>query len=341
MTLDSIKKSCLNESSIIKVNILDKDNNFVCKTYDSLTDAERKKNVRELKRFVTRKYCEWDKINALSTDPQEKEKAQRYMSAYWAAILLAYWGKIYDWKNNSFSLNLPDTDYFDWLNDSLKDAFCYRSWMTTRRLHPKQYDSEWIDNPNYVEDENAADMSINYFCGARRGKEYQKANKDKRKANYQNVSIDQSFDEDGYSILDRKGLSSDPKEYNGIKSLINLFLSENKLVEAVILDMIAYGDSVKEDKNKIVLPNTITEDEEDNEEVYRYTYGFNERKVVKQLNQINDNYFTEYFNKEYKVKDYKPILEKLKKLSNGKLHTEIQKTLISIKQNPDLLQFIG
>lgn len=335
MTLEKMKKSCEFESSIINVNILDKDDKFVCKAYNVLSDSERKKNIRELKRFVTKKYCEWDEYTALATDPVEVEKGERYKSAYWAATMLAYWGKIYDWKSTSLSLNLPDTDYFDWLNDSLRDAFCYRSWMKRRRLHPKDPNSEWIDNPNYIEDEDAADKSINYFCAARRGKEYQAANKHKRKANYQNLSIDNTFDEDGYCILDREGLSTAGSGYNGVKSLVKLFLEENKVIEAVILDTIAYGDSVKEDKQKYV--NTVEEDEDVN---YRYSHEFNERKVVKQLNEINEQYFTDYFNKEYQVSDYKSILDKLKSLTNGKLHNEIQKTLMSIKQKPELLQFI-
>lgn len=344
MTLDELKKSCEIESSIIMVSVLGEDGKNVLKAYNVLSNKERQDNIRELKRFVTRKYCEWEELRWSTNDQDEIDKAERYMSAFWAAILLAYWGKIYEWKMNSFSLNIPDTDYFYWLNDSLRDAFCYRSWMKRRRVHPKQPDSEWMDNPNYIEDPDAADMSINYFCKARRGKEYQAANKHKRKANTQALSIDETFDEDGYSILDREGLSTKGHGYDGIKSLINLFLEEDKLIEAVIIDSIAYGDSLKEDKNKYIYTymdkNEKGEDVEVSETNYRYAHEFNARKVVKQLTELNDKYFTEYFTKEYNVKDYHPILEKIKSLDNNKLYKVIEKTLMSIQQTPELLQFV-
>jgi len=323
MTLDEVKRNCELEAELLKID---------GRGYQELTKNE-----------LGNGYCDWDEISSKTKDPAEEQRAEIMKSRYWAAILLRYWYKIPKWILESASLKLPAVEFFDWLNDSLHDAFYYRSWRPLRRAKPNDPNSEWIQNPQYnTMDSNVFDRSVNFFCGARRGKEYQAANKDKRKANVAATSIDKTFDEDGYSILDREGLSTKGSGYDGIRSLINLFLEENKVVEAVILDTIAYGDSVKEDKSKvdrtIVNPETNEEETETN---YRFSHQFNERKVVKQINDINEKYFTDYFNKEYKVKDYKPILEKIKSLTNGKLYKEIEKTLMSIKQSPELLQFIN
>lgn len=319
MNLNDIQKSCMAEASIIK-------------DYNELSKNE-----------LVNAYCDLDEKIYLYKDKTNLDRTQILMSAYWAAILLRYWYKIFEWLKTSSSLGLEATDYFDWLNDSLHDAFYYRSWRKKRREHPNIPDSDWIDNPQYVEDENAADKSINYFTGAKRGKEYQAANKQKRRSNYQSLSIDSTFDEEGYSILDREGLSVKGSSYNGLHELVNLFLEQDKLIEAVIIDSIANGESIKDEKYKYQFTTKVIEDNEEKEvteEVQRANYMFDARKVVKYLNSINENYFTKYFNKTYNVKNYKEILTQLKKLNNNKLYREIEKTLATLRNNKELLGYI-
>lgn len=327
MTLDELKRSCEIEASGLVVN---------GKTYDQLTKDE-----------LGNGYCDWDEIASFTEDDDERERAEIKRSQYWAAIMLRYWYKIFGWIPECKSLNLPVIEYFNWLNQSLEGVFYYRSWRPRRRIKPNDPKSEWIDNPQYKPDEeNCFDKSVNYFCKAQKGRIYQEFNKDKRKANTQAMSIDKTFDEDGYSILDREGLSTEGSGYNGIKSLINLFLENDNGIAAVILDTIAYGDSIKEEKHKYDYTYVIESNDENKEDEvvtetnYRYAHEFNERKVVKQLSGINETYFIEHFNKEYKVKDYHSILDKIKSLNNGNLHSEIQKTLLTIQQRPELLQFL-
>lgn len=321
MTLLDIEKSCKAEASIINVD---------GKNYQELSKNE-----------LANLYCDYDEIYNFTKDEQEKDRAALMRSSLWAALLLRYWFKIYQWQKNSTSLGLGLIDFFTWLADSLRDAFYYRSW---RKIRWDANTNGWISNPQYVDDENAADKSINYFCGAKRGKEYQAANKDRRKANYQSLSIDTTFDEDGYSILDREGLCNSGGGYNGIKSLINLLLGEDKGIEAVIVDSIAYGDSIKEDKHKHTFMMQELDENGNQTEVeetcYRYSHEFNARKIVKFLSELNEKYFTEYFIKNYDIKDYKPIYEQIKNCSNSKLYKEIEITLNRIKDNPEYLNFL-
>ena len=341
MTLNDIKKGCEEESALLKVSILDEEGKEVVKPFNTLSDEERKKNIRQLKRYITNLYCDYDEKQYYSNDEAEKDSCERYKSACWAAVLLMYWGKIYDWMMNSKSLGLRETDFFDWLDGSVHDAFYYRSWRKKRRVKPNDPNSEWMDNPQYVEDENAADKSINFFCGARRGKEYQAANKDKRRANYQSLSIDGTFDEDGYSILDRKGLSVSGEDCMGVKGLVNQLLQDNKILEAIIVDGIANGDSFKETKTKMSrqVKSPVT-GEEETETYYKYSYDFNARRLVKFLTTMDQEYFMKSFAKEYNLKNPEEALKKLKSIPNNKLYKEIEKTIIVVKNTPELLGFV-
>lgn len=336
LTLDDIKLSCEKEAELLKVECIDDNGNKIIKGYKDLTKNE-----------LGNGYCDWDELSYFSKDEDERAKAEIMKSRYWAAILLRYWYKIPKWILESKSLRLPATTFFDWLHDSMHDTFYYRSWRKLRRARPNDPNSEWIDNPQYNDmDDNVFDRSVNFFCGARRGKEYQAVNKDKRKANVITTSIDKTVEEDGDSILDRtEGLASKGAGYDGIRELVKLFLSKNKYLEALIIDNMAYGDSYKTAKSKktytTVDYNLETEKNEEVEIEYNsYSYEFNERKLVKLLNEINDTYFTEYFNKHYKVEDYKPILESVKSVSNNKLYKEIEKTICTIRSNPELIQYI-
>lgn len=336
MTLDEIKLSVEKEAQLLKVETVDENGNKVIKGYEELSKNE-----------LGNGYCDWDELSYFSKDENERTKAEIMKSRYWAAILLRYWYKIPKWILESKSLRLPATTFFDWLHDSLHDAFYYRSWRLKRRARPNDPDSEWIDNPQYNNmDSNVFDRSVNFFCGARRGKEYQAANKDRRKANVITTSIDKTVEEDGDSILDRnEGLATKGSGYNGIKALVNLFLDNNKFLEALIIDNMAYGDSYKTTKSKKSYKTTeYNLETEQNEEVEieynSYSYDFNERKLVKSLTEIDDNYFTEYFNKKYQVDDYKPILDSVKGVSNNKLYKEVEKTICTIRSNPELVEYL-
>lgn len=262
---------------------------------------------------------------------------------YWSALLLRYWYKIFEWIGNSYSLGLEQVEYFNWLNEAVADAFYYRSWRPKRQDHSDKttpwITHPWIDNPQYrPEDAFAADRSIHYFLGAKRGKEYQLANKHKRRGNYQTLSIDSTFDEEGYYILDVAGLSEKPKVYDGIKELINTFLSKNKPIEAIVIDALCYGESYKTQSKKVVEQEYDEETGEMVEKKYKtYSHTFDPRRLVKCLNSIDEDYFKTYFTKRYEMEDYQPALEELKSSNNGKLYKAIERTLETIKQSPELL----
>ena len=276
-------------------------------------------------------------------------------NAYWAALMLRYWYKIYDWSKTSRSCRMELEDYIAWLHESLMDAFYYRGWRW-------EYDAvvregrfvEWkldengnkIPNEHYwKKDINAPDKSINFFLSARRNKEYQALNKDKRKSNMLSQSIEEGQEKVGDLSLEQLGAYSNDNHSvtSGVQFLITKFLHQGRTIEALIIDGIANQDSYKETKTS---EKVIDVDEETGEEVEEkiehYHYSLNERKLVKHLNQIDQKFMTQYFNHEYGIDDQEGsnILEKLKSLNNVKLYNYIRKTLVNLKQEPNIVELL-
>ena len=270
---------------------------------------------------------------------------ERLKSAYWAALLLRYWYKIFSWMETSRSLRLEPLEFFDWLNDALCDTFYYRSWRYPYKAIVKQGKFiEWKldENGNKIENEfyykkdpNAPDKSINYFCSAKRGKEYQYYNKDKRRAEVGITSLEAQIDENGDCMLDFYGVVEEPKETETSATLlVKYFLENNKQIQALIIDGIANQDSFKTIKTKCK--------DKEGEDYISYSHEFNPRKLVKHLNTINQEFMDCYFCKEYKLEQSKgsAILEQLKALSNTKLYTFIKNTLEEVRNNPKLSELV-
>ena len=76
-------------------------------------------------------YCDADEAAELAREANNESEVQRQeslRSSYYAALMLRYWHKIFEWMQNSASLHLESTDFIDWLSDSLYVAFYYRTW---------------------------------------------------------------------------------------------------------------------------------------------------------------------------------------------------------------------
>lgn len=304
-------------------------------------------------------YCEAD---------EKQDEGKR--SAYWSALMLRYWFKIFEWAKNSSSCRLPLEEFVHWLNDSLMDAFYYRSWWYEYEAVVKNGKFvEWkldengnkIPNEHYWKvDPDAPDKSINYFIGARRGKEYQALNKQKRKGNVLTTSLDASVEENGDYALYESGAYEQPLVNNmWIVSLVNKFIDKGRLVEALVIDGIVNHDAFKQTKSshiEIEREEVIDEvtgeqklDENGNpmfvetqEKVYDYSSSFDKRRLVKHLNSINQQFMQTYFIKEYGITETtsESILNKLSTLNNAKLYNIIEKTLINLRQDPDVTSIL-
>lgn len=275
----------------------------------------------------------------------EANNDEQMKSAYFSAIVLRYWYWIFKWVDSCKSLHLQIEDFVDWIVDCVNDSLYYKSWMPlnpdgTPNQHVKLLEDGSLDP-------NAFDKSMNNFLGFKRNKEYQASNKDKRKSHALSYSLDASKDENGDSALDFVGAVETPDYANGVESIINQFLKQDRTIEALILDGICYHDSFKEEvetkKISYEVENQETgEVEIETEKISSYSNTFDARKLVKHLNEIDEAFMNNYFNLKYELSDEQKenTLNKLKSLNNTKLYNYIKKTLINVKSNKELLSYL-
>ena len=290
-------------------------------------------------------YCDMD--DAIKADPDKADAYEVLKSAYFSATMLRYWYKIFEWKANSKSLQLEATDFVDWLVDSLNIAFVYRAWryefkakvsLKERKFIDWEYDEKGnkIPNPYYWKvDPNAPDKIINKCCFSTRGREYQYHNKDKRRANVQLLSLDSMIDEEGDYAVQWTGCTTEPKHvmFSPTYNLVKAFLDRNELLESLIIDGIANGDSFREESY-----TKIAEiwDEEINgyveQEVERKKEIFDDRKLVKHLSHLGEEYIRQFCITYDVAEDVgELLLKKLKKTNNQKLYKLIEKTKLEVQ----------
>ncbi len=268
-------------------------------------------------------------------------------SQYWAAIILRYWYKIPMWILSCKSLKLQPEDFVVWLEDCLNDALYYRSWRWEfEAIVRKGEFISWkldengkqIPNEHYWKvDPNAADKSMNYFCSAKRGKMYQFANKDIRKNDGQVISIEGVTDENGKTI-DFLGEYS-PLEKSGAQELVEIFLKNQKPIEALIIDGVAYQDSFNYELNKVYNEDIDSQGNLVNKRYFYNKEDFNLRKLVKHLSSIDSKFIKDYFCKTYLLsnEEGEAILSKVASMNNPKWYKYIKKTVVEIKGNKKLL----
>lgn len=235
---------------------------------------------------------------------------------YYAALMLRYWFKVYSLYRESQSARLEIEDFTSWLAESLQIAFNYRSWRDPKN---KLYN-----------DPNGPDKVINRCIFSTRNRYYQHYNKDKRKVNYISDSLERQIDAFGDSatalvsnlVYDEKSPCDD---------IVELYIKQNKIIEALIIDMISFQDSLKK-----ISPYKNKEGEN-----IKTSYEFSERKIMDHLNNLNSNYLNYFINKyDIDIKLIDIAQNKIKKLSNTRLYAYIRKTLYDLRNNKEMLDLL-
>lgn len=299
-------------------------------------------------------YCDADEAAErakASGDLSEAARQDELRSAYYAALMLRYWHKIFEWMQNSSSLHLEPDEFVGWLSDSFYVVFYYRMWRYEHQAivkHGKFIDWSRDENgeliPNkywYVKDPNAPDKIINRCCASMRGRVYQFYNKDKRKASITASSMEQMIEEVGDSAAAFSGCYEPAPTIDGVQGLVDALLSKGNDIEALVIDGIAHYDAFKVHKEtrEVTVP---TEDGSVVVDKITSKYQmFDARKLVKHLTHISPDFMAQ-FCQRYAVEYQRgsDIYTKLTSMSNPKLYKCIEKTLIQIRENPTLLSYI-
>lgn len=236
---------------------------------------------------------------------------------YYAALMLRYWYKIFKYKESCKSTRLEDVDYIDWLSDALDIAFQYRDWKNPEKP--------------IFKDPKAVDKIINRCCFSVRGLYYQEFNKDKRKINYLTTSIEDQKEKFGNASESNVGVYDN--NVSLVNSLIDLYLKENKVLEAIIIDNISNQDSYKEERDSYYTEEVALGDEDKESpkliktKNYKYKYSFDKRKLIRNLTHLNDKYFSYFKNNylyEYNLKKLEEVKELLRVTSTSKLYSIVE-----------------
>jgi hypothetical protein len=265
---------------------------------------------RDVIQLMLDRYC-------FAKDTNDEHRKNLYISG----LMLRFWYVISKLQARSPIPGLEYNDFMDWLYEAIEYACKYRAWQDpTKRVNAQQ--------------------AINQCIETIRVQKYYDLNLQKNKVNQMTFSLDAEFDEDGESTLLDTLVDEDyetEREYNegaeAAYALVQSCIDRKKIVEAIILDTIAFNDTQKVTKKVIK-----GVDFEGNPTKYTQTTSeFWSFRCVQILSNLPVDYAS-YFKKHYQVlePELEAALAAIRAANNQKLYRYLAKTL---KGARDLVQF--
>ena len=253
----------------------------------------------------------------LAKDTDDEHRKNLYISG----LMLRFWYVISKLQARSPIPGLEYNDFMGWLYEAIEYACKYRAWQDpTKRVNAQQ--------------------AINQCIETIRVQKYYDLNLQKNKVNQMTFSLDAEFDEDGEATLLDTLVDEDyetEREYNegaeAAYALVQSCIDRKKIVEAIILDTIAFNDTQKVTKKVIK-----GVDFEGNPTKYTQTTSeFWSFRCVQILSNLPVDYAS-YFKKHYQVlePELEAALAAIRAANNQKLYRYLAKTL---KGARDLVQF--
>lgn len=243
---------------------------------------------------------------------------EKNKNKYVAGLMLRFWYAISKLKAKSPIQGLDYTDFMGWLYEAIEYACKYRKWQ---------------DPTNKVN----AQQCINQCIETIRMQKYYDLNLQKNKVNINTYSLDSVAEttDEAPSLLDTlvdeasEERASHKEATSVVHSLVQSCINKKKLIEAIILDTIAFNDVQKVTK-KVVK----SVDSEGNPCKYTEHYSeFWPFKCVQLLGNLPEDY-AEHFHKHYKVveKEFDAALTAIRSATNQKLYKYLAKTLSGAKE---------
>lgn len=242
------------------------------------------------------------------------EKDELNKNVYFSALILRFWYTINKMALKSPGMTTEYDEFFFWLSEAIQYACKYRAWQ----------------NPDKKVN---AQQAINQCIETIRLQHYYQANLDKHKANFSTISLDAPLDEGGSSevtpldLIEDTTNGTDRDRFN-VELLIQNFIDNKKLVEAIIIDTIAFNDCQKYSK-------TVEEKTDEEGKPFKVTQEFSQfwpYKVVQILSKLPGNYL-EYFSSKYKIvtEEFQAALGAVRGANNQKLYKYVQNTVKSLR----------
>lgn len=236
---------------------------------------------------------------------------------YISALILRFWytiDKMY--QSNTVAPSLEYEDFFWWLYEAIEYACKYRGWRDeTKKLNAQQCINKCIET---IKLQKYYDMRL-----------------DKRKTMNHCCSIDASIGEDkdgGFRTLADTIESDDNLEDcyadDDAVMLVQSYINRNKIIEAILLDNIAFNDVQRHFKRTVKTKNLDGEDlryVEHSSEFWPY-------RLIQIVSKLPATYKQEFM-KRYHINEDKltACLEVMDKANNQKLYRYLAKTLAELR----------
>lgn len=285
-----------------------------------LPDYNRKLRDKDQLTDWANKYCEM--LDRLAINPNDLE-AQLDAEKYVSAIMLKSWTQVNNlYQKTKTVSNMSYEDFVTTLYERINYACKYRAWQDPTKHTNFQ---ACLNQAIATEVRN-----IFYF-----------ANLDKYKMSNSTISLDTPLDSSD-SDSDTIGTNIEYEDTDMINSqssdsavsFIQQFINNDKIIEAIILDTIAFNDTTKTETSRKAYI-----DAEGNKDYYKETMSsFWSYRTMQYLNALPTNYRS-YFKSKYKVNDtvLDVALNKLNSVPNQTKYRYINKTLNLAKSSAGLL----
>jgi Ni,Fe-hydrogenase maturation factor len=243
------------------------------------------------------------------------EGDEHLKNLYISGLILRHWDKVKKLADSCPNIGIHGEEFVDWVYEAIMYACKYRKWQTDPSVNAQQ--------------------CINQCIETIRKQHYYEYNLDKHSANYNTVSLDTPIGDESDNGVQRtledtmydEDAEEEVRMADGnstAKHLIQSFINKDRLVEAIILDIIAFGDTQKVTK-------VVKKGFDENGDSYKYTsytHEFWKFKAIQILSNLPEEY-KEYFMETYIVKNtaLEAALDLLKRANNQKLYKELDRSL--------------
>ena len=279
---------------------------------------ETKKDLTEQARKLVKPYEQYsiDELADAYCDAVDSNNST-LKDIYISALILRFWHKIDKmYRANTTAPSLEHEDFFWWLYEAIEYACKYRGWRDeTKSVNAQQCINKCIETIQL--------------------QKYYNLRLDKRKAANYCVSMEDPVYSDGVSddaqtladIIESDEVVDDFSSDDAI-TLVQSYINRNKIVEAIIIDAIAFNDVQRHFKKTIKTKNAAGED-------YKYVEHSSEFwpfKLVQLVSKLPASY-KKSFMRKYTISEDKltAVLDALSKVNNQKIYKYLRLTIDDLK----------
>lgn len=283
-----------------------------------------------------------DKLKQMEENPDDYSQAEyeklsyeakdleRKMESYLAALLLRHWkdiNNLYQKCRTCDSKNRLE-DFSTIIYDRIMYAFKYRRWVDNPKLNAQQC----INMAISTEVKNQM-----YFSNLQKNMVNSTAH-----VTSLDKTIGTSSDDRETTLADTLADENSNRVFSPIDDVIQTYINQDKIVEAVVIETIAYNDTMKvttETKTRIVQEeDPKTKKLVDKEVKYKVNYTELWRyKIAQYLMNLPEDY-VETFKNRFKVTAEKLVMavDAIRKAKNTKIYKFIDNTLLDAKNNEEI-----